>query len=134
MEQTIFYCRKCGATYAAAPGTVQKCQDCHGRLTDTGFPVEQWRALTDEQKAARKEAFAEVLTEAPKQSRGAGSAIRIIAVIAGILGIIAGMAVGLDSDWGAGIAIMVLSFLFGAIVYGIGEICALMKSIDNKLQ
>ena len=63
----IYYCTKCKKTFSSDdPAYV--CSNCGGSLLATGVPVEVWRALSIEEKTAKKDSWNNIQTAIPVQA------------------------------------------------------------------
>lgn len=132
----IYYCSKCGKTWGLDDNQSANCP-CGGVLRDTNFTVDEWHTKTEEEKEALRNEFGNKVSSMPlvaeKQKSDIGSTIKMLSLVVGAFALLGGLII-MSESFALGLVAILMNMLFCSICYGIGEICTLLKSIDNRLK
>ena len=142
MGKVIYFCKKCRSTFGGEPNSGRMvCSDCENTLVCTDLSVDVWRQMTDEEKEEKKKEFMNISDNSYKANTDSsgessiGKTIKTISYIFLVLSIIGSfvlMASGLG--FAVGLVALLMSALECCLCVGIGEICNLLNSINNKLK
>lgn len=140
MEKVIYYCKKCGSAYGGYPNSGHiKCQECGTKLVNTNYSVDAWRLLSNEDKIFKKNEFAgfsdnSYIGETNYDGESSiGMVIKIVSYIL-LFFSIAGSIIIMFGNVIIGIVSLLGCVLGCFLCIGIGEICNLLNSINNKLK
>lgn len=140
MEKVIYFCKKCESTFGSEPTNKKLfCDECGNELVKTDLPVSDWRLMSDVEKAEKRKEFMKLSSSSYKASEtiygesSIGKSIKVMAYIFLSLSIL-GSFIIMTTDFITGLTAMLLSTMGCFLCIGIGEICNLLNSINNKLK
>lgn len=140
MEKIIYFCKECQSAFGSEPTNKKMtCSDCGSVLVKTDVPVSDWRLMSDEEKANKKKDFMKLPDNTYKASEtvygesSIGKSIKVMAYIFLALSML-GSFIVMSTSFAIGLASMLLSAMGCFLCIGIGEICNLLNSINNKLK
>lgn len=141
MEKVIYFCKKCRSTFGGEPGRKMSCTDCGYSLVCTDLPVTVWREMTDEEKEEKKKEFMNISDSAGYKAStdsygesSIGKTIKTISFIFLVLSIIGSLVIFVSLGFVIGLIALLSSLLGCCLCIGVGEICNLLNSINNKLK
>ena len=140
MEKIIYFCKECQSAFGSEPTNKKiTCGDCGRVLVKTNVSVSDWRLMSDEEKANKKKEFMNLSDNTYKASEtvygesSIGKSIKVMAYIFLALSML-GSFIIMSNSFAIGLASMLLSAMGCFLCIGIGEICNLLNSINNKLK
>ena len=140
MEKVIYFCKKCRSSFGAEPNRGRvTCSDCGSTLVCTDLPVGVWRQMTEDEKEIKKKDFMNITDNSYKSDTdfngesSIGKNIKTISYIFLILSII-GSVIIMSGNFMIGLIALLACLLECFLCIGIGEICNLLNSINNKLK
>lgn len=135
----LMKCPKCGRDGISNSATI--CFGCGYNLKDHFDQIRKQEQAEKERAQRIRDALQKDIRPASKGNAEApssvasspiGTAIKIVSIIALVLCVIGSLIV-IGESFAIGLAMLIMSVLFGLISYGIGEIICLLREIKEKI-